>query len=607
MGNLQNKRIKDSYGGLLHTTEDTGLSGTTKSVIQDGNGVDTSLELSTDKVNVNGDLQTGGVDRITSTGELTNVSGNISQFTNDEGFISSIPPTYLESGDNISELTNDSGYLTSIPTNVMVEGENVSLLNNDAGYLTFIPSTYLQSGDNISELTNDSGYLTNIPSNVMVEGENVSLLNNDSGYLTDGTLPSDVMREGENISLLNNDSGYITGINDGVIQTENGGELGLNKTFYTDSQGNKTGQFSWKQYGLNGVANTDNLGQSPQWLISNDNWNTSSWPQSTGAVSFGFTDFDQYFTYSIQQNRFGGTTYKTWAPSQPHIFTGANGNDGVIRMNTFSSLNNSDNWYEAYNSNISNVSVDESNNLILETRSGAQLSTALPSGSGGGGDKYDHQVGWTAGIGLNNSTSQNISYSSYQAYLNDVYFQPIYLSANNTYTKFKYYVNAADTDPSNFLSIGIYDSQIQTASTLFAGIGLPTNRLVVNNAVPINVNGYVEVDFPEPFTPAESGLYWLGHIVESPTSTTLALRTFDAKTMSHSSVFPSSVINENIDKENGSIYNFYSTPQYPVVNESSTDAIRLNNYSELVQTITYPTTIGASLVGGAGIAIYTNS
>lgn len=51
----------------------------------------------------------------------------------------------------VTDQTDLVTYVTSLP---------VSTFTNDAGYLTSIPSTYLESGDNVSELANDAGYLT---------------------------------------------------------------------------------------------------------------------------------------------------------------------------------------------------------------------------------------------------------------------------------------------------------------------------------------------------------------------------------------------------------------------------------------------------------------
>ena len=582
MGDLSNKFIDESYGSLLHTTEDGGLSGTTKSVVQDGNGTDTALKVSTDKVDVNGDLQTGGTDRITSTGELVNVSGSNSQFTNDEGYISSLPVDVLRSGDNVSELVNDSGYLTTIPSDVIRQGNNNSLLTNDSGYISVIPADYLQSGDNVSELLNDSGYLTSIPDNVMVEGENVSLLNNDAGYLT--STPS------------------------GLIQTENGGDITINRTEYTDANGNKSGLFSWLQYGLNGISNSYDTTKNPQWTISNDNFDVNNSPMgSFGTTSLSFSDFDELKTYEITQNRFGSATYNIAKAGQQHIFTDAGGST-KISMNGFNNSNNSNNWYTGYLRSLAGGSYDSGTGDLTLSRTGdTDVVVNIPSSGGGASDKYDHQVGWTAGLGFSFSTSQTLNFGSYAGYYNSPYFQPIYLSENNTYTKFKFFVSTADTSGSVYLSLGIYDSVISNASSLYSGIGLPTNRLVVNTAVPIDSTGMVEIEFAQPFTPVKSGLYWLGNLLEVGTSTTLAVRKYDHKTQSHTGRFPSSVIQENLDKDNGSIFNFYSSPQYPIVNVNSQDGIRFTGVSELTTTITYPTAISASLVGGMGISIYTQS
>jgi hypothetical protein len=598
MGDLSNKFIDESYGSLLHTKEDTGLSGNTKSVVQDGNGVDTALKVSTEKVDVDGDLQTGGTDRITSTGELVNVSGDISQFTNDEGYISSIPTDVLRSGDNISELNNDSGYITSIPSNVMVEGENISLLNNDSGYISTIPSNVMLEGENISLLNNDIGYLSSIPSNVMTEGENVSLLNNDSGYLSSG----------DNVSELNNDSGYLTEVPVGFIKTENGSEIGTGRTEYTDGNGNKSGLFSWLEYGLNGISNTYDTSQSPQWTISNDNFSVLNFPMgSSSETIFSFTDFEGYLTYSILQNPYGSVKYRTQLTGQHHIFEGPDSSTEIV-MQSFGSSNRSNNWFLGYRNSADDLTFDAgTGDLTLSRTDNDDLVVNIPSSSGGASDKYDHQVGWTAGLGLSFSTSQTLDFSSYAGYYNSPYFQPIYLSENNTYTKFKFFVSTADTSGSVYLSLGIYDSVISNASSLYSGIGLPTNRLVVNTAVPIDSTGMVEIEFAQPFTPVKSGLYWLGNLLEVGTSTTLAVRKFDHKTQSHTGRFPSSVIQENLDKDNGSIFNFYSSPQYPIVNVNSQDGIRFTGVSELTPTITYPTAISASLVGGMGISIYTQS
>jgi hypothetical protein len=75
-----------------------------------------------------------------------------------------IPATYLQSGDNVSELTNDAGYLNAIPATYLESGDNISELVNDAGYLTAVPSNYFNKNtddsDNINEGSTNLFYTT---------------------------------------------------------------------------------------------------------------------------------------------------------------------------------------------------------------------------------------------------------------------------------------------------------------------------------------------------------------------------------------------------------------------------------------------------------------
>ena len=71
MGTLTGQRIKDTYDGLLKTTDSTsGLPATGTTVIEDGLGNDSSLALGqsgnganvTGNLNVSGDVQTNKID-----------------------------------------------------------------------------------------------------------------------------------------------------------------------------------------------------------------------------------------------------------------------------------------------------------------------------------------------------------------------------------------------------------------------------------------------------------------------------------------------------------------------------------------------------------------
>jgi len=384
MGDLNNKYIDESYGSLLKTTEDTGLSGNTKTTVQDGNGTDTSLKISTEVVDVNGDLQTSGTTRVQGDGELVNVSGNISQFTNDSGYLDTLPTDLLSIGDNVSELNNNSGYLTAgtLPSNVMKEGENISLLTNDSGYLTSIPANVMREGENVSLLTNDSGYLTSIPNTYLESGDNVSELTNDSGYLTSGTIPSNVMEEGDDVSLLNNDSGFITGVNDGTLQVAGGIALPSTKVGFTDNLGNETGLTLEKGFGVFGFENDTSLTSNAALLFKNNYWDVNNSPfANAGTSGIYMRDQNNATTFQFAQNRFGGVQYYTAGLNQPHIFQ-SNGSSR-IDVNGFGNVNNSNNWLEAYNSNLTSVTLNGSD-LEFESRNNGQItSITLPAGGGG--------------------------------------------------------------------------------------------------------------------------------------------------------------------------------------------------------------------------------
>ena len=80
---------------------------------------------------------------------------DISTFTNDSGYLSTISGLY------ISALTNDAGYLTSIV------GLNVSALTNDSGYLT-VESEGLFNGW-LNALTSSSGAVVSTGGGIYVQ------------------------------------------------------------------------------------------------------------------------------------------------------------------------------------------------------------------------------------------------------------------------------------------------------------------------------------------------------------------------------------------------------------------------------------------------------
>lgn len=516
MGDLSNKFIDESYGSLLKTTEDTGLSGTTKTNIQDGNGVDTALSLSTDKVDVNGELQTSGTTRVQGDGTLVNVSGDVSQFTNDAGYLDGLPVDVLRIGDNISELNNNSGYLTAgtIPSNVMKEGENVSLLTNNAGYLTelTLPSNIMKEGENNSLLNNDSGYISSIPNTYLESGDNVSELVNDSGYLT--SIPSNVMLEGENNSLLNNDSGFITGINTGVIQVSGGGGIQQSQQALTDQDGTATGQFIWPIVGAAGIENDTSISDNANYLVKNNNFDKNTSPMaSSGAAGFWILDQNNDTTFNINQNRFGGVNYYNYVQGQDHIFGG--NQSGLIRMNTFNSDNNSDNWYEGYNQNITDITLT-GQDLEFNTRAGANVATiTLPSGGGGGlhpvvsGGYYGNQ--WNYSPNMTTATG----------YGQRILIRPVYFRAGE-YDAIHAWYQTASSQSGSFNRYAVYNAS--TTSHLFIGdtnMPQPTTKLI-DVSIPATNSGGQNVGLSSGLDIPADGIYIEAYIYDNGVDNTMS-------------------------------------------------------------------------------------
>jgi hypothetical protein len=126
--------------GVAVSDGSTSIAGAT-SIIFDGATV---TDEGNGTVTVSIDSSGGTWETITGDQSVIDLSG----FTNDSGFITSIPSSYLESGDNVSELSNDVGYITgaSVPANEtdpvftswLATPPDVSIFTNDSGYLTSV-------------------------------------------------------------------------------------------------------------------------------------------------------------------------------------------------------------------------------------------------------------------------------------------------------------------------------------------------------------------------------------------------------------------------------------------------------------------------------------
>lgn len=159
--------------------------------------------------------------------DIPTVPTNISSFTNDSGYLTSVPSEYITE----TEL-NNKGYLTQhqdlssyakttdIPT-------KVSQLNNDKNYLTSVPSDYKTKTENDSLYQAKGNYLTSytetdptVPSHVKsIKSTDISNWNSKStfsGNYNDLTNKPTIPTVPSNISAFNNDIGYLTEITEEI-------------------------------------------------------------------------------------------------------------------------------------------------------------------------------------------------------------------------------------------------------------------------------------------------------------------------------------------------------------------------------------------------------
>lgn len=144
--------------------------------------------------------------------DSTTIPTRTSQLTNDSGFLSSVPAEYVtetELGTALAPKANSADLatvatsgayadLTGKPT-IPTVPTNVSAFTNDAGYLTSVPSEYVTETEMqtalagkadtadiptaVSELTNDSGYITSAGAPVQsVNGQTGAVTVTDTTY-----------------------------------------------------------------------------------------------------------------------------------------------------------------------------------------------------------------------------------------------------------------------------------------------------------------------------------------------------------------------------------------------------------------------------------------
>ncbi len=107
---------------------------------------------------------------LTASQTLTNKSGNISQWTNDSGYITSAPVDSVNGSTGVVVLDADD-IDDSATTNKFTTAADISKLS---GIAAGAEVNTIDSGDNVSLLTNDAGYLTETSQSMIVLGLNDS-------------------------------------------------------------------------------------------------------------------------------------------------------------------------------------------------------------------------------------------------------------------------------------------------------------------------------------------------------------------------------------------------------------------------------------------------
>ena len=255
----------------------------------------------------------GNYNDLTNKPTIPTVPTNVSAFTNDAGYLTSIPSQYITE----TEL-NAKGYLTAIPTTYVTESELSDMdyvTNSDLetrGYLTSIPSQYITETElnakgyltavpsqyvTESELTDmgfttleevtSQGYLTSVPSQYVTETELTA-----KGYLTSHQDISHLARKDEiptDISALNNDAGYLTSVpSQYVTETEltNKGYLtAVPAEYVTETELNNKGYITEATANNNYQPKGSYLTSVPSEYVTETELNNKEYLTATAAAS----------------------------------------------------------------------------------------------------------------------------------------------------------------------------------------------------------------------------------------------------------------------------------------------------------------------------------
>ena len=133
---------------------------------------------------------------------------------------------------------------------------------------------------------------------------------------------------------------------------------------------------------------------SPQLFVKQTSWTKANYPMSPTAgqfAAFTINDTAGADVFSISQDRYGSAFYKNinGDDGEAHVFqsqtsAGVNTN-AKIAINTYNNVNNSDNWFQAWQNEITAGSYDSgTSDLTLTRPNAADIVVNIPTGGGGG-------------------------------------------------------------------------------------------------------------------------------------------------------------------------------------------------------------------------------
>lgn len=240
----------------------------------------------------------------------------------------------------------------------------------------------------------------------------------------------------------------------GLLKTESNGALGAGLTNLTDGVGTLTG------LSLNTGANEFMYTRpNVEFSMKNTNFTRASYPMGvSGTNSFlNFKDTNGDYVGWLSLDRFGSMYYTNTHGDQgeSHVFksqTGAGaGTPAIIRMDTYNSVNNSNNWYLGYQQSVDALSYDSGTGLLTLGRQDAADLTVTISGGGGG------SAGLVAGTGTDSMKNADALVTT-----------PAQSTQNNTIAL----GSNARAISANQISIGINSNYNATVTTHWSAISM---------------------------------------------------------------------------------------------------------------------------------------